>query len=378
MSTIFSHNQPQSDRNTLSESSFPEELEHSARELAERLVALPLPGAGLTLDYLFEYADQHGITDLIVLDQKVHEIETEGIQFPFGYQVQRLQITITVIDHHVSDPTLSALSTGNLVLKYFQHFPQGPSSGATIAITHGDCDSVLSACMMLGAVPCKAEFGEAVLAADHSFEANPIADLLQAIEGFPVVGGTMPLTKEDAAEITAPSIERSLRNLGLLLQGKDLDSDVALALAGRLRARSEWVQRLEAGKLTSLTHGTVLCVIDGKPSQDPYPEFLKAIVPEASAFLIFHQVPEKDDFLQVRALAGSAFPAGASFGDASLISKDLVPGFGGRRDAGSNRRGGISFSGDPLATAQAVDARIGAIRAQSRSCNTEPAADAKG
>jgi|GEM_PF-3345282 len=343
---------------------FARELERSARDIALRVVALPLARSGLSIDYLFDYAASNGIRNLFVLDQKVIGIEDRGELRAYGYVLHGLHGTVTVIDHHVSEPRLRAVSTGNLALEYLRCHTDGPPQDAVIAITHGDCDSVISAGLMLRVLPPLEAFGEAALAADHSFEANQIADLLQAIEGFPQAGGVMARTDQERSDPLAPSIEQSVRNLGLLLQGKPLELHVARALQGRVTTRETWRMRISRGEVVSFPHGTALIVLQGKPAQDPYPEFLKPLLPDASAILVFHQVPEGDDFQQVRALAGEAFPTGVSFSDSSLISEVMVPGFGGRHDAGSNRRGGISFKGDPRYVAQTVDDRIGAARAR--------------
>lgn len=360
MTVILSHhrrNAPQGEP----EISFAEVLEKTAHELAASLTPLPLDGKGLSVEYLQDYVTQHGITNLIILDQKVAGIEERGELRPYGYELCLSNATITVIDHHVREASLSEVSTGNLVLEYLRQHPSGPPPGSSIAITHGDCDSVVSAGLMLGALPPLQAFGDAVLSADHTFEANHIADMLQAIELIPPTGELVRLTGGSCDGSLSRSVELSLRNLGLLLQGKDLDAPVAEALQGRLAARAGWLERIERGEVQSLAGGTCICVLHEKPKQDPYPEFLKGLVPHAALVLVFHQVPEADDFMQVRAIGGCAFPEMASLGDGSIISGDLVPGFGGRRDAGSNRRGGISFEGDPHKVARVIDARLAKV-----------------
>ncbi len=357
---------------------FASALELNAREFAERLIAFPMRKGGLCIDELLSFAKEQGIADLFVVDQKVADIESRGERLPYGYQVSDESFRITVIDHHVADSYFERLSTGNLVLEFFKHHPEGPPSDARILITHGDCDSVLSAGMLLKVIPPLPEFGEAVMSADHTFERNLMADLLQAIEGFPPIGGgTMALIEPalvepalidpaviDQLDRTAlvPSIELSFKSLGQLLQGKELNPLVARALEGRLSARSAWEMRLRNGDITSYPNGTLVSVISGQLTQDPYPEFLKALVPEAALILVFHQVPEQDDFLQVRALTGNTLPEHLSLGDESIITQELVPGFGGRKDAGSNRRGKQSFEDDPWKVAAFIDQRIGLAR----------------
>ncbi len=338
-------------------------LELNAREYAEKLIPFPMRKGGLDLDELMNFAKERGIAELFVVDQKVAEIESRGERLPYGYRVSSGYTHITVIDHHVADPYFERLSTGNLVLEFFKYHPDGPPSEARILITHGDCDSVLSAGMLLKAIPPLPEFGEAVMSADHTFEANLIADLLQSIEGFPPIGGgTMALIDEGDCSKLTPSIELSFKSLGQLLQGKKLDDCVSHAFEGRLSARSAWESRLHNGEIRWYPNGTVVSVIPGKLTQDPYPEFLKILIPDVSLILVFHQVPEKDNFLQVRALTGNSIPGHLSLGDESIITQELVPKFGGRKDAGSNRRGGQSFEGDPWEVARIIDERIGIAR----------------
>lgn len=341
------------------------QLELHAREFAGKLIPFPMRKGGLCLDELQSYARDNGIRNLFIVDQKVEHIETRGVRLPYGYRVESDSGTITVIDHHVSDPYFERQSTGTLVLEFFVHHPEGLPEGARVGITHGDCDSVLAAGMLLGAIPPLPEFGEAVMSADHTFEKNHIADLLQAIEGFPPLGGgTMALFDREDRTTLIPSIELSFKSLGQLLQGKELDPHVAQAFEGRLSARAAWEKRLLNGEITRYPNGTLVSVISENLTQDPYPEFLKALVTDFSLILVFHQVPEKDDFNQVRALTGDSIPAHLSLGDDSIITPELVPGFGGRKDAGSNRRYNQSFQGNPWEVAEIIDQRIGLARAQ--------------
>lgn len=59
----------------------------------------------------------------------------------------------------------------------------GPASRADIVvIDHSDCDSILCAWLVSGRLEPDDRFGAAAIAADHTGAADPIADLLQAIE----------------------------------------------------------------------------------------------------------------------------------------------------------------------------------------------------
>jgi len=319
---------------------------------------------GYSVDQVLAFAAGEGISHLILLDQKVAGIEEVGVRTPYGYECSKGGLKLTVIDHHVSDPDLSKVSTGNLCLEYYRVYPEGPPQGSRIGITHGDCDSVISAALMLGVVPPDTAFGEAVMAADHTFGRNQIADLLQSIEVIPPGGKVVHAFNDGLSEV---SLEQSIRNLGLLLQGKALDPSVDEALAARQACRDAWSARLNAGQIRQLSNGTCVAILDGPQSHDPVPEFLVGMLPEATLFLVFHEVPNDRTFNQVRAVAGEAAPEVLDIGDRKLISEDLVARFGGRKDAGSNRRGGLSFTGDPTAVAEEIDRRLGLLMQASNS-----------
>ncbi len=338
---------------------FASELVANPRRFVDRITRLALPEKRYVVADLLAYAEKADIQHLILLDQRVADIETLGTRRPYGYEYESGGIKITVIDHHVEDAELAELSTGNLARRYLAEYPEGPPANARIALTHGDCDSVLSACMMIGALPPDEKFGEAVLAADHTFIECPVADLLQAIEVLPEKGQLMTAyISSDAAEFS-PSLELSLRNLGLLLQGEDLDPEVQAAVDARYDARHAWPDRIRFGQVHELENSTYTCVLQGKQAYDPCPEFLKPLLPDARVILVFHRRPDKPDFIQVRALTGQAATDAVTLANETIISQELVPGFGGRKDAGSNRRGEISFEGDPWVVAREIDLRVG-------------------
>jgi hypothetical protein len=74
-----------------------------------------------------------------------------------------------------------SVSSANLALAHIAAHGRA-SRDATVVVTHADCDSVLSAGLMAGVLEPRATYGEAALAADHTGEANDIADLLQALD----------------------------------------------------------------------------------------------------------------------------------------------------------------------------------------------------
>ncbi len=347
-------------RQAITNEAFAGSLETDARRIVERVVRMPMPAERLTAAKVFAWMTEQGIEHLILLDQEVADIEAVATKEYYGFECKSAGLKLTVLDHHVGDKQFSALSTGNLARKYFEYESGGPPRAARIGVTHWDCDSAISAGIMLGVLPpFWALLGAAVLAADHTAKPNEIADLLQAIE---VVPGKGRLVNQfhDAAN-WKPSMEFSLRNLGLLLQGKALDPEAEAALQARLEAREIWKRRIENRQVHQLRYGTYFAELLGPQTNDPYPEFLKGLLPDAMLILVFHEAPPPHDpgFKQVRAVRG-ATGAHLSLRDKRIISrgpKGLIPGFGGRDDAGSNLRSGISFAGDALQVAVKIDRR---------------------
>ncbi len=321
-----------------------ENLYSKSDQVAERITTLPLLTP--TIDSLFDLLKESGNKRMIILDQKVKDIENLGTRAPYGYDISRDGLNITVIDHHVSDPELSALSTGVLVLRYLHdHFTADKDT--MVCITHKDCDSLLSSLMITGALPPLDIYGEAVMAADHTGQADAIADLLQAIEEGPKSGEI--LAKERLAF--------SIRELGALLSGNKLSEDSQRFYDDRVSAREVWKGRLK--DFVQLENGTFYYIFNEKVLSDPCPEFVSVLLPEAKLILVFHNDTSNHDFLQLRVLRGIAGEDKFRVDDPNLIFPE-VAGFGGRSDAGSNRRGGVSIV-NPVQVAEKIDANLGSL-----------------
>lgn len=123
---------------------------------------------------------------------------------------------ILVVDHHAEHSDMYRfVSSGNLACEYVR---KNDPSKHPIIISHTDCDSIISRLVMGGEIPPHEIFEKAVIAADHSGEANPIADLLQAL---------------DARRNFASSVW----NLGALLSEHPLTNSAQQALLQRKRDR---------------------------------------------------------------------------------------------------------------------------------------------
>jgi hypothetical protein len=231
------------------------------------------------------------------------------VERPWGYEEER----IINIDHHAPTPCMRRhVSSANLALEYITQ-NGAASNGETVVINHTDCDSVLAAALMTAEIEPLPKFGEAAIAADHTGDENPIADLLQALD-----------SKRD--------YYLSLCNLQKLLASETLDECARDALRKRQQKREMAVELVSNGTF-SVQSGIAWAVlgesIDG--------EFLPALLPDATLIITFTPVPTQSQKWNAKMRLGSAAPAGLSISDVVL---PFDKGYGGRWNAGSNKRAG--------------------------------------
>lgn len=239
----------------------------------------------------------------------------------WGFQRGR----VTNLDHHAPVGRMTQhISSTNLALLRVRHDGVAPS-GSHIVLNHTDCDSVLSAAVLSGDVDPDDVFGVAALAADHTGELNPIADLLQAVDAL-------------------RDYDLSLRNLHLLLENKPLEPAVQEALDVRYQKRKTAAEVVAQGvfkRQGKVFFAELDAAIDG--------EFFPVLLPDAIIILMFS--PRTDDnasgqnmdassppLWNVKLRLGASAPAGLSLHDLKL--SDWDQNFGGRWNAGSNKRGG--------------------------------------
>lgn len=231
---------------------------------------------------------------------------------PWGYEEGR----IVNIDHHAPTPFMRRhISSTNLALEYIQ------TNGAatvdeTVVINHTDCDSVLAAALMTGAIDPLSKFGEAAIAADHTGKKDVIADLLQALD-----------SKRD--------YNLSLNNLRKLLVGETLDVQAQEALHKRAQKREMAVNFVNNGTF-SIESGIASAVLE--ESIDG--EFLPALIPDAVLIITFTPLLTQPPKWNAKMRLGNAAPAGLSISDIILPFDE---GYGGRWNAGSNKRAGGSI-----------------------------------
>ena len=256
-----------------------------------------------------------GVEDWDELRDRVGTLIGFRRRFPEG--------SITNFDHHSRRTEFyRQVSSIHCALAYVRE--HGPVTDP-IVIHHTDCDSVLSSLVLSGALPPDDRFGRAVLAADHTGEANDIADLLQAIQD-----------RRDP--------QYSYEQLGRLIDGHPLDGAASRALDQRRTSRED-LKRVPFQQFgeTGVYYAQLTGRVDG--------EFAPALLPAAMVIVLASPMPDGSGKWEIKVRAGNQFPPGWSLQELKLDS------FGGRWNAGSSKRHGGSALG-PEAYAQHVAERL--------------------
>jgi hypothetical protein len=231
-------------------------------------------------------------------------------EVPGGFASGRL----VNVDHHAPvDRMARVVSSANLALERVRTLGPTPSD-ALIVITHTDCDSVLSAGIMAGRLPAEDRYGAAAIAADHTGEVNAIADLLQALD-----------RRRD--------LEESFAMLARLEGGEPLPDDVILAIDRRTAEREFAAACVREGRVEM--HGSVAAIVVAESVDG---EFFAPLLPEAVVIAQFRPHDDDPSRLEVKLRLGRAAPAGCTLH--ALGISEFDPAYGGRWNAGSNRRAG--------------------------------------
>jgi hypothetical protein len=243
----------------------------------------------------------------------VCDFNIEGMESAIFDEVFKTTVgarTILNVDHHVPVAAMMRfISSGNLAANYVRKYGVPEAANSVVKIHHTDCDSVISAAIMRGLIKPEKSFEAAVIAADHTGEENAIADLLQSLEH-------------------ERDLLFSLEMLDLAIKGKSLPAKANALMENR---------RQERVLLKNMVQDGVFKVIDGVA----YAELDKTIdagllpdlLPNAKAIVI--GMPRDDGKRNMKVRLTPASPAGTS-----LSQLGLGEGFGGRWNAGSNKRGG--------------------------------------
>jgi hypothetical protein len=214
------------------------------------------------------------------------------------------------VDHHAPVAQMArAVSSANLALERVRVLGAAPHD-AMIVITHTDCDSVLSAAIMAGRLPPDDRYGAAALAADHTGDVNLIADLLQAVDR-----------------------RRDFEGSLALLARHESGADVVAALERRMAERALAAQCVREGRVAMTG---ALAVVRVHESVDG--EFFAPLLPDAMVIAQFKPHDADPARFEVKLRLGRAAPAGVTLHALGVSAFD--PAYGGRWNAGSNRRGG--------------------------------------
>lgn len=276
----------------------------------------------------------------------------EGERVALGFRLR----DILNIDHHAPIPEMRRrLSSGNIAIEHVKNFAV-IDDATPICGNHFDCDTVISILIMRGLLPPHQMFADAVIAADHTGEANDIADLLQSLKD-------------------RKNFAFSVRNLGLLLSGQALDLEAEKLLQKRLRTRKE-----VAAYPSQIREHSVCIATPHRVDA----ELLPALYPEAKVIMSHHV--REDKRLEVRLRLGKAAPKGFTLNSIAAQIKAFDPRFGGRWNAGSNERAGHGEGGEhgenePGGTALSASdyhARLEAIIAEQSSPTETPGKRSRG
>lgn len=240
-----------------------------------------------------------------------------GVYEPGGLRLGR----ILNVDHHAPVARMESQLTSTRLA--YEHLGAGAviERDAWVVINHTDCDSMLSSAMLMGYLKPEMGLVHSSLCADHLGEADPVADLLQALD------------EERQGDRREEQYLESLRNLQLLLADKPLEPVAIEALRrhqDRRTAASRLVENEDVRSSGGVAFGQLADEIDGA--------FFPALIAEAMVIMLAS--PHRDDPTRwtVKVRLGKAAPPGLTLH--SLRLRDWDPAFGGRWNAGSNKRGG--------------------------------------
>jgi hypothetical protein len=231
-------------------------------------------------------------------------------------------LSIRNIDHHAPVKEMfEFVSSGNLAIQHVTEFGVTPLN-THVVINHTDCDSVISSLIVRGLLPPHRAFAEAVIAADHTGAPNAIADLLQALD-------------------SERDLNLAARNLGLLLSNKPLEPLAQSLVEERQLGRTLTREVVAQGLVEH--YGAVALV----PYQEGLRnEFLPDLLPD-SAIILMADEPHvfngktSESTTTARLRLGLAAPEGLTIFDLK-VPEFVDSAYGGRWNAGSNRRGGGS------------------------------------
>ncbi len=271
---------------------------------------------------------ESGADSLFVCDFCIEGIEPfeKGGYFEMG--------KIINVDHHSELVKYNRhISSANLAIEYIRNHPN--FLDGTKALTHHtDCDSVLSTALMSGIIEPNEKFGIAAIAADHTGMPNEIADVLQAIKDGPDGDNGGKSTSENNKRKYLYSLEQ-LQNL---LNGKKLDIKAQELYDKRLKERELLKNMISKGKFQFAGNNSEVVYLESE--QEKFDAtLLIGLFPQAKVIFTARRGNDGKTIANVR--LGMAASEGS---DVREIMTSIDEPFGGRWNAGANRRKGGSDS----------------------------------
>lgn len=264
--------------------------------------------------------------EILAADFRIEGIHESGTGVPWGWQLGRL----VNVDHHAPVAAMEReVSSAVLALDYAAL--HGIPDDATVVISHTDCDSVLTAGILSGRLPAERRWGDAAVAADHTGAEDPVADLLQPLDDL-----------RDWA--------LSLASLEALISGEPLDPTVARLVEGRRAQRDYLAAQVAAGRFTNLGP-LVWSTFDREVDT----ELAAPLLPDAQVVLCVHPHARHPGRWIARTRLGRGAPPGLSL--QRLGIEEFDPAWGGRWNAGNNKRGGGTAIG-PAEYARELQRRL--------------------
>jgi len=232
---------------------------------------------------------------------------------PWGYQHDEFD----VVDHHAQDPKWEKhISSVHLAIEYVRL----KGFADKVVINHTDCDSILAAMILRGLLLPEQRYAAAAEAADHTGDANDLADLLQALE------------HERNLLLSMDALDEWLRSEFMSARTKEL-------LAVRSNERVLAKQYAEEPEFL----GRAVWI---RGEENLEAAFLLPFVPDAWVIVFTFPMPrlpgDRHDRTCIKVRRGKAAPDGLSLH--ALGIKGMVERYGGRWNAGSNHRGGGTVS----------------------------------
>ena len=262
--------------------------------------------------------------DLVACDFYVEGIEAQGEEVVGGYRLGR----ILNVDHHAPAPRMwRQVSSTNLALELIEAGAEAIGKDPVVVVNHVDCDSVLSSGILAGRLDPDPRFGKAAIAADHTGEENLIADLLQGIDA------EITKSRNGDTRRTLGDYAYSIQNLKSLLAAGDsrLDHMAREALEARLRKRGKAEALVSRGAFHEA--GALRFAVVDEPIEG---ELFYRLIPDAAVIMLANRLSADPPRWQVKLRLGQAAPPGFALSDLGI--EEFDPCYGGRWNAGSNRR----------------------------------------